>query len=631
MEKRVILGRALLPLISLTLSVNSGEAQTATQEINLVSGWNAIWLEVEPRYEEGHVREGQAQDPSDVFPAGVVAVASPRPLTGVADFFADDPASVTPFNQAEWVQWNQPRAIGDDLAAVTGNRAYLINASADLDFEVTGHVQFSRPQWTPDRYNLQGFGIEGTVSFQDFFEPSEGRHPVERIYTLAADGNWATVAATEAVGDGIAYWIYADGPSDYMGPVAVDFDLAVSGELDFGGPGDAVVVGTGIDQQTLDLKEIILTNLRDVEVTPQLEFITPDPGTGALNLRVVSPQVESLTYALGNQIDTTAGDGQSAGLGETLPGRRTATLTLGASRAWNAGTVERVNVYRLTTSDPGAEYWLPIRALNNDVQAPTDLIPATDAGQVAGLWVGDVTVDAVTSLVETGEPKRTAAGTNSFRIILHSDASGQVTLLSQVTLMQTRTADRSVSPVPVLVVDRARIPFFEGIRERDGKRVGLRVEAVAYDMPRRVDAASQSELLSDPAYPTLTDAAAIPDFLESRTIRPPSLADVYHLSWTLEGALGAGKTARTSDGAPLVLDPFHRSNPFRHAFHQRHPRGPNITRRMVLVFDQQQAHADQLQGRFEESVQGLTRTGLELSGRVNLSRMSAVDTLDVAP
>lgn len=638
----IVLG---FPLLGTTL-----EAQTAGQEISLSAGWNSVWLEIEPVYQTGDTvlndpalpgddetlaagdaRIGQSKAPEDVFtnPA-VTVVASPKPLASLSEFFGSEPGAIGTFNQDQWEQWLRTDPTGtNNLASVSGNRPYLVKvapATPTFGFTVTGKGRFHRPTWTPDRFNLLGFGIKGEISFQNFFSPSGTKHPVNRIYSLALNGNWVLVSPSALIKDDVAYWIFCSGPSDYMGPVSIDFGLSALGTLNFGSPADAVSIAASPTTLSLDLQELVITNLGAGAATPTLDLITADPGAGSLGLHVVEPASDSLSYVLGNTVDTTAGESSAAPLGEAIASGSTEILTLGAKRNWSTGEVGRTNLYRLATGSPGVEFWLPVTALNNQIQAPTDLLPGTESGAVAGLWVGQVIIDSVTSIVEDGAPVRPAAGSAPLRILLHSDSGGAVSLLSQVTIMQTKTADPEVAPIPVLVVNPAKIPFYEGIRERNGKKVGLRLEAVAFDMPRKLDAASQAALLDDPAYPDLTEEG-LSNFLIGRTTRPPSLAEKYALTHGMAGAMGAGKTVQCD----LSIDRFHRSNPFRHAYHQKHAAGPNITRAIRIVFDAGQTNPGRLSGSFREIMQGPIQSAIELSGRVDLERVSGVATLDATP
>lgn len=619
------LSRLLALFGALALVVPSLHAQEATQQISLVAGWNAVWLEVEPQD-----ATGQPLPPTSVFNTSVntaiTVIASPKPLTGLAEFFGDAPGSESgTFNSDGWEQWLKVDPAGaSDLVMTTGNRGYLIKSDSVITFDVVnGKARFFRPKWTPDRYNLVGFGIDGAVplSFSDFFASAGTTHPLTKIYTLAAGGTWAPVTAGSNITDGQAYWIFSAGPSDFMGPVSVDFDNAITGRLNFGGPDDAVAVLGPSPATTVagsyDIKEVVFTNRRTTEVMPSLTRLVD----GQIVLTETLPDSAAFTRRKGTDI------GASYTADPALPASKTSILSLGASasRQW-ALPAERTNLYRLKTGGGNAVY-LPVRASNTSLPALPNTAPT--ASTSVGLWVGEASIDAVTSVVENGEPVRPSAGSAPIRVILHSDAAGGVSLLSQVTVMQTKTADPEIEPTPVLVVDPAQIPFFEGIKERNGKRVGIRIESVAYDMPRMFDAASQAALLADAAYPDLVDEAGIPAFLDGRSARPPSLQEKYHLSWPLTGEIGSGKTVTTT--TPLTLDPFHRSNPFRHAFHKQHARGPNITRSITIVFDPDQTIPGRLSGTFTDTLQGLTQTNILLTGRIEMRKLSTVPTLEGAP
>jgi hypothetical protein len=525
---------------------------------------------------------------------------------------------------------------------------------------LSGRVRFLRPTWTPDRYNLVGFGLRGTPTFDAFFGPSGAKHPVNKIFTLnPATGSWQSVIGNAQMEAGRAYWVFSSGASDYMGPVSVDFDLATSGKLDFGGPNDVVVVGEGVDQLVLDLEEIVFTNAGTTASTPELDLITPDAGLGTLSLYVVNPATTGIAYDRGNQVDSSAGAGASSALGKTVGSVKTVILSLGARRNWNDGS-PRTNLYRLHTGTNGASFWLPISASPNLVE--DTVVPGTPANAVTGLWVGEVIFDSATSIVEDGSPVRPSSGTSPMRLILHSDGGGAVKQLSQVTLMQTKTADVGITPSSVLVVDQAKIPFFEGIKERNGNKIGIRIEAVAYDMPRKIDTGSQDALIEDPKFVLLTTLSAalktalgkdpsirrqdekdlinsstaainaakltiptlLPNYLLSSGGRPPKLKEVYNLSAPMTGSIGAGQTL----SGKLSLDPFHRSNPFRHAYHRDFAKGPQITRTFSISFDADQPVAGMLRGTCSETITGLIKTDLTLTGRVQLGRVSTVNSLN---
>jgi hypothetical protein len=626
--KRLLSAFVCAMLVGLTATPSSQAAdQVVTQAVPLVAGWNAVWLEVEPTDEDG-LQLG----PEEVFnnPA-IESIASPRPLSGTSEFFADAPGSIESFNEEGWEFWNRADAPdANNLTLIFGNRPYLIKVAAGtapFGVQVTGKVRFFRPTWNQDRYNLVGFGLEGTRSFSQFFQPSGGRHPLTKIFKLNPNGNWVPINGTETIVSRQAYWVFSNGPSNYMGPVAVDFELSRTGRLDYGGPGTLQKVGPGVPPLELQLAELIFTNLGTTAAEPSMDLLSVTSGVGGLSLFVVNPSTTALAFLRGNQVDSVVGGG-SPSLGKQFVGGTTGILTLGAQRNWTSGQVVRRNVYRLRTSAIGASFYLPVSASLTRLEYTDSPTLEVSPEQRVGLWVGDVIVDASTSIVEDGAPVRPSASKVPARMILHFNGSA-VRLLSQVTVMQTKTADPAVKPVQVLVVDPARIPFFEGIKERNGKRVGVRIEAVTYDMPRRMDAVSQSAILNDPAYPGLT-AAGLPAFLVSRTVRPPSLREVYALSLTLTGTVAPGATISTAAGS-LNLDPFHRSNPFRHAYHQQHSGGAAISRDLRIDFDPEQPVGDTLRGTYSETIRGLINSNLTLTGRVELRRISSVASLDGAP
>ena len=638
------------------LCVQTASAQIVTQEVQLQAGWNSVWLEVEPVYAVGDTvrnivadpdddevlsaddsRVGQAKAPQDVFTdASIERLATPKELASLAEFFGNQTVGSTLYNQADWELYlrDDPAEL-TDLVMVRGVRPYLIHVADSTDsfaLQISGTARFYRPNWVPDRYNLIGFGMVDSVSFQDFFAASGGTHPVSQIYALAANGNWAVVNPSDSIATNTAYWIFSAGPSDYMGPVAVDFDGAAIGELSYGGPGDVLSVDVAPDDLLLDLEELVFTNLDPtVSATPELELMTADPGNGTLELHVVHPEPDSLRFMRGNQIDSVANDGQRAALGETVAPESTAVLSLGALRNWSSGTVGRTNLYRLHTGG-GNAVWLPISANQGTLQNAADLLPESETASVAGLWIGEVSVDGVSSIVENGAPVRPTNGVAPLRLIVHSDQNGAVRLLSQVTLMQTKSADPEIAPQPVLVVDPAQMPYFEGIEERDGKRVGLRIESVAYDMPRKWTVSAQADLVAKAAAAvpsvTLATDTDVLNYVLSSSLRPSTLQEDYHLTHALEGVLGSGKTLRTASSNPLLLDPFHRSNPFRHAYHPQHARGSHVSRELEILFDAEQLIADRLSGSYQETLRGVTKSDLILSGEVVFRRLSTVVDLE---
>jgi hypothetical protein len=129
----------------------------------------------------------------------------------------------------------------------------------------------------------------------------------------------------------------------------------------------------------------------------------------------------------------------------------------------------------------------------------------------AGLWVGDVSVNAVSQSqivnpalcppVDPNDPNPPSCFPQEgsltptpvsrefiFRLMVHVDESGQARLLKEVIQMWKNgtPGTATVPEVPghfALVTDDAQIPNFSGAVLRDGEPVGRRVSTAAYDFP----------------------------------------------------------------------------------------------------------------------------------------------------
>ena len=149
--KRLLAPLAVLPIIGGLLLAPLLRAQSATQDLTLVSGWNAVWLAVEPIYSEDHPQAGEAMAPEDVFTdLAIVAIATPKPLAGLAEFFGHDPGMISTFNEDEWQQWKRTDpSNSNNLPMIFSNRPYLIRTSGPVTLTLTGKARFFHPSLDP--------------------------------------------------------------------------------------------------------------------------------------------------------------------------------------------------------------------------------------------------------------------------------------------------------------------------------------------------------------------------------------------------------------------------------------------------------------------------------------------------
>ncbi|MFO7725450.1 MAG: hypothetical protein R6V45_07885 [Oceanipulchritudo sp.] len=281
------------------------------QEVSLPVGWSAIWLEVDPA--AGLSGSTESVGPEEVFsdPA-ITQVAALDGAIGTGQFTEN--LEGAGLNNEAWRIWRRdPIASENTLTRIEGNRAYLVRNEGDssITLTVTGEVRFFQPEWIPDAYNLVGFGLDADdpPTFEAFFGPSGDTHPVDRIFKLLPEGDWAPVQPGELMQAGYAYWVYANGPSSFMGPLSIAFPRSSPGLLDFG-PGVRFVSiedpENPVQQIPVNLRALTLANRTSALISPVLEKHAPAGAVLDDDLRLfrLRPRTGSLDYAFLGGIGT---------------------------------------------------------------------------------------------------------------------------------------------------------------------------------------------------------------------------------------------------------------------------------------------------------------------------------------
>lgn len=213
---RVLSGLAAALVVSVAALGADDSPVLRSQVLALHRGWNAVFLEVDPlNPEPGQVFAGLPVD----IAAGFYA------RTASAQYVTNPDANM--YKRAGWGVWYGPdRADGflSTLHAISGQRAYLLHATDDCIWEVTGNVVRLTTRWQPDAFNLVGFPVasRGGPTFAEFFGGSRA-HAHNRIYVLENDV-WRRVndPTAESMRSGEAFWIYCDGSSSYQGPLRIE-------------------------------------------------------------------------------------------------------------------------------------------------------------------------------------------------------------------------------------------------------------------------------------------------------------------------------------------------------------------------------------------------------------------------
>jgi hypothetical protein len=186
-----------------------------TQRVELVTGWNAVYLELDP----------SVSDPSALFagqPVDVVAtfVAPQRS----AQFVRNPSASL--LGTYGWSVWYAPARQDHfltSLHSIYGAKPYLIHATTNAVLQLPGTVAIEQRVWTPNAYNFVGFSVAspGAPTFREFFRGSAA-HNHNKMYRMV-DGTWRQLLdpGAAAMRAGEAFWIYCEGRSDFTGPLEV--------------------------------------------------------------------------------------------------------------------------------------------------------------------------------------------------------------------------------------------------------------------------------------------------------------------------------------------------------------------------------------------------------------------------
>ncbi len=192
-----------------------GAQPVHTQTVDIQPGWNAVYLEVDPR----------PADPSALFAGLPIDVVATHIAPARGSQFVSNPGADLHLAYG-WAVWYAPEredTLLTTLYAVQGGRAYLLHARTNATLQIQGEVPTVSQVWTPDAYNFVGFPLRhpGGPTFGEFFGPSPA-HRHNRIYRLV-NGTWRQVTQpnTTVMRAGEAFWIYTQGRSDYRGPLDV--------------------------------------------------------------------------------------------------------------------------------------------------------------------------------------------------------------------------------------------------------------------------------------------------------------------------------------------------------------------------------------------------------------------------
>jgi hypothetical protein len=511
------------------------------------------------------------------------------------------------WNRSSWrvfTPTNRVDSFQNSLFKILGNRPYLINVTNTATLTIGGRPSFRPLDWVPDTYNLRGFPIDPAQrpTFLNYFRSSPAHYnattaQLSKIYRLSPTGQWTPVSGADLIDYGIAYWTFTSGASDFTGPLGLQIEF-----------GDGLDYGSTLTEHVIKFKNPTTATksacLRDLLGTDApISYPNPDLISTQRWLNLPSP------YCL-----------------QVGPGT-TETLRL-AIRRKDMPSPTYTTIFEIKDND-GTRLQVPVLATKTvaaAVTGPPPSAPVQEARNRAGLWVGNVTLDAVAEVnsgmlvtnmtnqsvtrINTSTTPTPTRSELSMRLLVHVDTNGTTCLLRDVIQLWkdgTYTNDangRRVTATPgrfVLLTDDSLLGQYSGAALRDGQSVGRRLSSASYD------------------------------WHGTNTVMPMtgSFAVSNRLSCT------------------LALQPNSPTNPFRHKYHPDHDNlnatfsaykqeAYPITRQIELTLTPadptQFSSADYgysvIGGTYRETITGLHKDPLVTSGKFRLTRAATTAVLN---
>lgn len=598
-----------MTIVAVAITAAPALGQWVEQSFNLQSGWNSIFLEVDP-----------APDSADelFFGLPIDAVwtrAQFGLIAGPPECADPDDPTCAPRPADQWWVWlaaTHPGRIVTTLRVIRGGRTYLIHATQSTTLTVTGIPDSARTNWRGG-FSHVGFHVtddaKAAPTFLDYLAPS-GAHANAMVFETLPDGTPSPIAdlSVAKITSGKGYWVSSDAALSYDGPISI---------------GNASLRGIDYDV-ALNEHALELENLGDTPANVTLaytsSFTTPttaptvvgDVPMSWFDYGVVNP-AENFVWRPFSTLDRVLGpkgaldDGLTVNLSVNRAGLAGASLDDDGVGSHYAGVVT-------ITSDAGYRRRLPVTA-----QVSEGVVGARVAGGAAaraGLYFGSVTVDQVAWITAgarvwtNDDPAAPALSLNpdgdtaalrptpaefSFPIIVHLSDAAAYKMLREVTLLFEPEDTESGTPGRYILATPACDPEF-----CDGLLAGSVQDGQPF--ARRMSTANFS----------------------------------FAGDLMLSGDFATALTAATT----LAADDPH--NPFYHRYHPDHDCDQvgecyEITRSLTFTFDTSPPPNEQIRpgwgdtyltGNYAESIQGLYKSTVDVAGRFEISRVSTIVTLN---
>lgn len=422
------------------LLATTAAGQWRTQQAQLVKGWNAVYVNVDP------------------VPWDCDAVFGPLPVHSVWKFdrqfstvqFTEDPQTL--FGEpAHWLVWYHPTnsmSFLTTLQQMRGGQAYLVKADQPCMLTMKGVAVLPTANWLPEELNFMGFPV-GTAtppSFEAWFAPTPAIDTSigvrQTVYEMTASGVPREIRQTgiTTIAPGAAYWVRCQRPTDYVAPF--DVDVGADRGMHFGDDIATEVLSianrSSTDGITVEIRQLPSETppwgYPGLEGEVPLSYYETEGGIGWTNLPAV------LSKTLAPEEDWRV----------RLAPRRTEMTQVGTNTEWQS-------VLRVTDAAGSILYHVPVTAGAGDGSDLPNHYPS------AGLWVGDATLTGVSRPAmgaggwDTGAPLPTLSSFR-MRLIVHVDATGEANLLQRALVSWYDPPGTNREPHYAIWTDEAMLP-----------------------------------------------------------------------------------------------------------------------------------------------------------------------------
>lgn len=393
------------------LATTQLSAQWRDEVYHLKGGWNAIYVGGDASYEELTT----LLDSGDAAHVEEVWRWNPNPT---AVRFTESPQIQTP-GTPEWSVWKRGDAGASTLSRLRGRFGYLVKCSGTASDSYTVTLRQSplvpQVQWVREGANLLGFQtpVSSPPSFTNYFQAfpnaiATGSDVFKYIGGDLGAANPVKVfsAIAEPLQRNQAYWFESDVVSDFQGGVKVE--CSHSDGLTFGDDGSLVRV-------TLRNRS---NSTAQVTFTPTASESAPS-GTRSI-IANVPLMIREYDYNTLSWVETPLGS--------------SATRFVTAQSSLDVYfVVDRTHVSMMAANK--GDYFASLLKLEDAAGQMEVYLPVSaEKGSLEGLWLGNVILNGVAPLPQAGSPNSETPSTMSLRMLLHVDEAGTIRMLSQAYL-----------------------------------------------------------------------------------------------------------------------------------------------------------------------------------------------------